>query len=96
MIGDIIFRSTAMSNKTFDFKELPISIIELLSSIQDGQEIVITSDNTPVAKLTLLNPVDQIRSKLEKTPQPGLNLGAMVMSDDFDRPLPDEFWLQNP
>jgi hypothetical protein len=22
--------------------------------------------------------------------------GAMVMSDDFDQPLSDEFWLQNP
>jgi antitoxin (DNA-binding transcriptional repressor) of toxin-antitoxin stability system len=85
-----------MSNKTFDLKELPISFTELLSSIQDDQEIVITSDNTPVARLTLLNPVDKIKSKLEKTPQPGLNLGAMAMSDDFDRPLADEFWLQNP
>jgi antitoxin (DNA-binding transcriptional repressor) of toxin-antitoxin stability system len=95
MIGDIIFRSIAMSNKTFDFKGLPISIIELLSSIQDDQEIVITSGNTPVAKLTLLNPVDQIGSELEKIPQPGLDLGAMVMSNDFNQPLSDEFWLQN-
>ena len=23
----------------------------------------------------------------------GLNRGAMKMSDDFDQPLPDEFWL---
>jgi Protein of unknown function (DUF2281) len=23
----------------------------------------------------------------------GLNRGAMKISDDFDRPLPDEFWL---
>jgi hypothetical protein len=23
----------------------------------------------------------------------GLNRGAMKMSDDFDEPLPDEFWL---
>jgi hypothetical protein len=23
----------------------------------------------------------------------GLNRGAMKMSDDFDKPLPDEFWL---
>jgi hypothetical protein len=23
----------------------------------------------------------------------GLNCGAMKMSDDFDEPLPDEFWL---
>ncbi|MGD1701660.1 type II toxin-antitoxin system Phd/YefM family antitoxin [Dapis sp. BLCC M229] len=85
-----------MSNKTFDLKQLPMSITELLYSIQDEQEIVITDDNIPVARLTIINPVAETRLKLEKTPQPGLNLGAMVMSDDFDQPLPDEFWLQNP
>lgn len=85
-----------MSNKTFDLKQLPISVTELLSLIQDDQEIVITNDNIPVARLTLLNSIAQSGLKSEKTPQPGLNLGAMVMSDDFDQPLPDEFWLQNP
>jgi hypothetical protein len=36
----------------------------------------------------------------QKTPQPvpkkrtpGLHPGAFVMSDDFDDPLPDSFWL---
>ena len=27
-----------------------------------------------------------------KAPKPGLNRGAMVMSADFDDPLPDSFW----
>ncbi|NEQ36841.1 MAG: prevent-host-death protein [Okeania sp. SIO3I5] len=85
-----------MSNKTFDLKQLPMSLTELLYSIQDEQEIVITNDNIPVARLTLLNPVVETRLSLEKTPQPGLNLGAIVMNDDFDQSLPDEFWLQKP
>ncbi|NEQ68412.1 MAG: prevent-host-death protein [Symploca sp. SIO2D2] len=85
-----------MSNKIFDLKQLPSSVTELLSLIQDDQEIIITDDNIPVARLTILNPVAQTKLKLEEMPQPGLNLGAMVMSDDFDQPLPDEFWLQNP
>ncbi|NER22704.1 MAG: prevent-host-death protein [Symploca sp. SIO1B1] len=85
-----------MSNKTFDLKQLPSSVTELLSLMQDDQEIIITNDNIPVARLTRLNPVVQTKLKLEETPKPGLNLGAMVMSDDFDQPLPDEFWLQNP
>lgn len=25
--------------------------------------------------------------------KPGLGLGSCIMSDDFDDPLPDEFWL---
>ncbi len=82
-----------MSNKTFDLKQLPASVTELLSLIQDDQEIVITNENIPVARLTLINTAAQSKAK---TPEPGLNLGAMVMSDDFDQPLPDEFWLQNP
>jgi hypothetical protein len=33
-------------------------------------------------------------NNLELTPRkPGLNMGAFVLDDDFDEPLPDEFWL---
>ena len=85
-----------MSTKTLDLKQLQITVSELISLIQDDREIVITNDNTPVAKLTLLDPIDHISSESKKTPNPGLNLGAMTMSNDFDQPLPDEFWLQNP
>ncbi|ACK72735.1 prevent-host-death protein [Gloeothece citriformis PCC 7424] len=84
-----------MSIKTLDIQQLQISVSELLSLIQNDQEIVITNGKTPIAKLTLLNPLEPNIRKSAKTPQPGLNLGAMVMSDDFDQPLPDEFWWQN-
>lgn len=30
---------------------------------------------------------------LQKTRVLGLHLGSVQMSDDFDEPLPDEFWL---
>ncbi len=76
-----------MSTKTVDIQQLHISISQLLYLIQDDQEIVITSGNTPVAKLTLISPIDQNLFEPEKTPQPGLNLGAMVMSNDFDQPI---------
>jgi antitoxin (DNA-binding transcriptional repressor) of toxin-antitoxin stability system len=85
-----------MSTKTLDIQQLQISVSELLSLIQNDQEIVITNGNIPIARLTLLNSIEPNVWESEKTPQPGLNLGAMVMSDDFDQPLPDEFWLQNP
>jgi antitoxin (DNA-binding transcriptional repressor) of toxin-antitoxin stability system len=87
----------AMSTKTLDLKELQMSVTELLSLIQADEEIIITEGNTPVALLTVLNPVTtKIPSESGKTPQPGLNLGAMKMSNDFDQPLSDDFWLQNP
>ncbi|MEQ9482127.1 type II toxin-antitoxin system Phd/YefM family antitoxin [Coleofasciculus sp. F4-SAH-05] len=85
-----------MSTKTLDIQKLQITVLELISLIQDDQEIVITKGNTPIARLTLLNSAEPNIWESEKTPQPGLNLGAMVMSDDFEQPLPDEFWLQNP
>ncbi|MBE9035824.1 type II toxin-antitoxin system Phd/YefM family antitoxin [aff. Roholtiella sp. LEGE 12411] len=85
-----------MSTKTLDIQQLQISVSELLYLIQNDQEIVITKGNIPIARLTLLNSIEPNIWESEKTPQPGLNLGAMVMSDDFDQPLPDEFWLQNP
>lgn len=85
-----------MSTKKLDLKQLQISVTELLSLIQDDKEIVITEGNTPVAILTVLNPIAQNNLESEKTPQPGLNLGAMIMNSDFEQPLSDDFWLQNP
>lgn len=32
-------------------------------------------------------------SNEEEFERPGLHLGAISMSEDFDEPLPDEFWL---
>lgn len=90
-----MFKSTTMSTKTVDIQQLQIDVSQLLSLMQNDQEIVITHGNTPIAKLTLINQIEANIWESEKTPKPGLNLGAMVMSDDFDQPLPDEFWLQN-
>jgi antitoxin (DNA-binding transcriptional repressor) of toxin-antitoxin stability system len=91
-----MFKVTTMSTKTLDIQQLQISVSQLLSLIQNDQEIVITNGNTPIARLTLLNSIEPNVWESENTPRPGLNLGAMVMSDDFDQPLSDEFWLQNP
>jgi antitoxin (DNA-binding transcriptional repressor) of toxin-antitoxin stability system len=76
-----------MSTKRLDIKQLQISVTELLSLIKNQEEIVITNGNTPVARLTILNSTDEIIFESEKTPQPGLNLGAMIMSNDFEQPL---------
>lgn len=75
-----------MSVKTFDITHLSENIIDLLSDIQNQTEVLLTRDGVPLAKVMPL-PV-----KPTVTPQVGLNYGAMVMSDDFDAPLPDDFW----
>ena len=39
-----------MSTKTLDIQQLQISVSQLLSLIQNDQEIVITDGNTPIAR----------------------------------------------
>ncbi|MFB2919663.1 MULTISPECIES: toxin-antitoxin (TA) system antitoxin [Aerosakkonema] len=78
-----------MLTKRLDIQQISISIIDLLALVQDHTEILLTDGDMPLAKVI---PIDRIQEKI--APKAGLNLGAMVMSDDFDEPLPDEFWLQ--
>ena len=52
----------------------------------DGNEVVITEHGKPVARLV---PVPQSKTKRVA----GLNRGTIWTSEDFDEPLPDEFWL---
>lgn len=78
-----------MLTKKLDIQQISISIIDLLALVQNDTEIVLTDGDMPLAKVT---PIDRIQENI--APKAGINLGAMVMSDDFDEPLPDEFWLQ--
>ena len=58
---------------------------KLLSRVERGEEIVIARAGKPVAKL--------VRFVGEPGKRPlGLFRGLITMSDDFDEPLPDEFW----
>ena len=64
-------------------KKLP-DLKGLLSLVADGTEVVLTEDNTPIARLV------PISKRIA-----GLHSGAIWMSEDFDEPLPDEFWTDN-
>ena len=55
-----------------------------LSLVADGTEVVLTEDNTPIARLV---PISKRVA--------GLHTGAIWISEDFDAPLPDEFWTEN-
>ncbi len=78
-----------MLTKTLDLQQISLNLTELLSLVQDDNtEIIVTQGDKPLVKISPINDV-----KEQIIPQAGLNLGAMVMSDDFDDPLPDEFWL---
>jgi antitoxin (DNA-binding transcriptional repressor) of toxin-antitoxin stability system len=65
-----------------------LTLERLLALVQGGAEVVITQDQTPVARITPVEaPPKQIKERIF-----GAHPGAW-MSDDFDDPLPDEFWL---
>jgi prevent-host-death family protein len=58
---------------------------ELINLVTEGNEVILTEGKTPLARLVALSPqVARI---------PNLHPGAIQVSDDFDDPLPDEFWL---
>lgn len=70
---------------TVDIEELPTELAELLTLAGSGNEVVISRGSRPVARLL---PVRERRPRIGN-----LNPGSITTSEDFDAPLPDEFWL---
>ena len=75
-----------MSTKTVGIEEAQTNLSELLSLAQQGNTVIIADGDTPLAQLVPV--IAQNRPNIA-----GLNRGAMRMRDDFNDPLPDEFWL---
>ncbi|HFQ94677.1 MAG TPA: toxin-antitoxin (TA) system antitoxin [Anaerolineae bacterium] len=76
-----------MTTKTIDIREAQTQLNELLSLALQGTEVILAKNNVPVVRLTPVNePV--VKSRIA-----GLHQGAIWISDDFDEPLPDSFWL---
>ncbi|CAN2039236.1 Toxin-antitoxin (TA) system antitoxin [Candidatus Magnetomoraceae bacterium gMMP-15] len=75
-----------MATKIIATDDMQAQMSELLMLISKGDDIIIKKDNKPFAKLTAI-------SGFENKRIPGLNRGEIWTSEDFDEPLPDEFWL---
>jgi antitoxin (DNA-binding transcriptional repressor) of toxin-antitoxin stability system len=78
-----------MQKKTVDIHEAQAHLAELLSVVTAGTEIILTEGRTPLARIV----------PMEGAPTPrvaGLHLGAIWTSEDFDEPLPEEFWTSTP
>ena len=76
-----------MVTKTIDIQDAQTQLTELLTLALQGTEIIFARDDTPLARLTAVNAVSVKRRVA------GLHEGVIWTSDDFDDPLPDEFWL---
>ncbi len=72
--------------KTVDIRDAQAQLPELLSLALKGDEVVFFEGDKPVARLIPFDQKGQSRV-------PDLHKGEIWMSDDFDEPLPDEFWL---
>ena len=75
-----------MTTKTIDVHEAQTRLPELVSSVATGAEIILTKDNTPVARLVPLAVTATKRIA-------GLHTGSIWVSPDFNEPLPDSFWM---
>jgi antitoxin (DNA-binding transcriptional repressor) of toxin-antitoxin stability system len=72
--------------KTVDIEEAKAQLPELVSLALEGNEVIISEGDKPVARLVPIPQTGQTRVA-------DLNKGEIWTSDDFDEPLPDEFWL---
>ena len=70
-----------MLTKTIDLGKEQAHLKDLLELIESGTEIILTEGNRPIARLV------PIASRIA-----GLHLGSIWTSEDFDEPLPEEFW----
>ena len=67
---------------TVDVGKTPTQLADLLSLTQQGTEVIIAKGGQPLAKLM---PIPKLRIG-------SLNPGSITITEDFDAPLPDEFW----
>lgn len=73
--------------KTINIHEAKTNLSALIAAAEAGEEVVISRANKPVVKLVAMESTPKKR-------QFGLHRGAaLYISEDFDAPLPDAFWL---
>ena len=74
-----------MATQTVDILETQPRLADLLEIAANGDDVIIVAGAKPLARLVHIAPAHKKRVA-------GLNSGAISTSDDFDVPLPDEFW----
>ena len=73
--------------QTVSVDEAQNKLPDLLAQALAGNDVIITEHGTPVVRLV------PIVAHSKKKRVPGLNRGTISTSEDFDEPLPDDFWL---
>ncbi len=76
-----------MPTQTVNLDKVEKQLAELLAIVEHNGEIVIAENGKPLARL------ESVMPPKKKKRIAGLNRGMIWTSEDFDEPLPDEFWL---
>ena len=71
--------------RTVNIDEAKNQLQDLLALAAEGNEVIITDEGKPLAKLV---PVASQKRRIA-----GLNRGQIWTSEDFDAPLTDDFFL---
>lgn len=66
----------------YDIDEVKAKLSALIQKVILGEEIIVTKDEIPIAKLVPLHPIQGRR-------KPGSAKGLIWMAPDFDAPLDD-------
>jgi antitoxin (DNA-binding transcriptional repressor) of toxin-antitoxin stability system len=74
-----------------EIRDLPSRLNEVLALAESGAEVILTEGSVPRARIVPVGPTPTAGARI-----PGLHKGAIETSDDFDDPLPDEFWGGEP
>lgn len=75
--------------KTVNIHEAKTTLSALIAAAEAGEEVIISRANKPVVRLV------PVQAKPARRVS-GLHKGNVLhISEDFDAPLPDEFWLGN-
>lgn len=74
-----------MLTKTISIRDAQANLREWVKRALQGDEIIIADADRPLVRLVPIVRGDQPRMA-------GLNQGQIWTSEDFDQPLPDEFW----
>ncbi len=75
-----------MSTRTVSVQEAEKRLAELIGLAQQGDEIVIASDDQ--ARVKLVPIFQKVKKRIF-----GQHRGKIRMGEDFDAPLPEDFWL---
>jgi prevent-host-death family protein len=71
--------------KTISIRDAQANLREWVRRALQGDEIIIAEADKPLVRLVPIARGDQPRMA-------GLSQGQIWTSDDFDQPLPDDFW----